>query len=345
LDSYDSDNYHKSEAVKVQEQIKAEVITDPQVMLRSGIELFSQVEFSLDICGDEKAPPMYFELKPLWLAFTQVKDRGVKIRFVTEITNNNLSYCYELMKVCQLKHLDGINFGGFGIADRREYRASTVSNSTMGGIPPNYIICSISTMVEQQQRLFDLLWQKAIPAKQRLKEIEEGLKREFLETIQDPHEIKNLIPKVISSANEEILLLFSTVNTFKRYYAEGFLDLLVDKIRDRKNSELKVRILINSEIERTQLKETVSNISSGLNNLEVLQSKSTKYDTKVTFILVDREVSLVIEIKDDTKERILDSVGFATYSNSQSSVLSYTSIFETLWIKAELSQRPHTNNT
>jgi two-component system, OmpR family, sensor histidine kinase VicK len=210
----------------------------------------------------------------------------------------------------------------------------------MGGIPPNYIICSISTMVEQQQRLFDLLWQKAIPAKQRLKEIEEGLKREFLETIQDPHEIKNLIPKVISSANEEILLLFSTVNTFKRYYAEGFLDLLVDKIRDRKNSELKVRILINSEIESTQLKETVSNISSGLNNLEVLQSKSTKYDTKVTFILVDREVSLVIEIKDDTKDRILDSVGFATYSNSQSSVLSYTSIFETLWIKAELSQRP-----
>jgi two-component system, OmpR family, sensor histidine kinase VicK len=106
LDSYDSDNYHKSEAVKVQEQIKAEVITDPQVMLRRGIELFSQVEFSLDICGDEKAPPMYFELKPLWIAFTQVKDRGVKIRFVTEITNNNLSYCYELMKVCQLKHLD-----------------------------------------------------------------------------------------------------------------------------------------------------------------------------------------------------------------------------------------------
>ena len=44
-----------------------------------------------------------------------------------------------------------------------------------------------------------MLWRKAIPAKQRIKEIEEGLKREFIETIQDPDEIRNLIPKIINS--------------------------------------------------------------------------------------------------------------------------------------------------
>ncbi|MGA7368064.1 MAG: hypothetical protein WBX01_02975 [Nitrososphaeraceae archaeon] len=110
---------------------------------------------------------------------------------------------------------------------------------------------------------------------------------------------------------------------------------LVDKCR--KNNELQVRVLINNETGSNWLKEIVSNISSGLNNLQVLQSKSTKLDTEITFILIDREVSLVIEIKDDSEEGVLDSVGFATYSNTESSVLSYTSISETLWIRAELS--------
>jgi hypothetical protein len=35
-----------------------------------------------------------------------------------------------------------------------------------------------------------MLWNKAIPAKLRIKEIEQGLKREFIETIQDPIEIR-----------------------------------------------------------------------------------------------------------------------------------------------------------
>jgi hypothetical protein len=37
-----------------------------------------------------------------------------------------------------------------------------------------------------------MLWQKAIPAKQRIKEIEEGLKREFVETLREPSEIQQL---------------------------------------------------------------------------------------------------------------------------------------------------------
>ena len=47
-----------------------------------------------------------------------------------------------------------------------------------------------------------------IPAKQRIKEIEENLKREFIETIQDTEETTTLISKVLSSATEEILLYF-----------------------------------------------------------------------------------------------------------------------------------------
>ena len=37
-----------------------------------------------------------------------------------------------------------------------------------------------------------MLWRKIIPAKQRINEIEEDLKREFIETIQDSEETLSL---------------------------------------------------------------------------------------------------------------------------------------------------------
>ena len=55
--------------------------------------------------------------------------------------------------------------------------------------------------------------------------------------------------------------------------------------------------------------------------------------TRLTTIVADRELSLVIEEKQDE-----DAVGFATYSNSESTVLSYASIFENLWIQSEIRQ-------
>jgi signal transduction histidine kinase len=48
---------------------------------------------------------------------------------------------------------------------------------------------------------------------------------------------------------------------------------------------------------------------------------------------------LAIELKDDTKQTFIEAIGLATYSNSQSTVLSYVSIFESLWTQTELYQK------
>ena len=91
-----------------------------------------------------------------------------------------------------------------------------------------------------------MLWRKAIPAKNRIKEIEEGLKREVIETIQDPIEIQNLVSKIISSATEEVDMVFSTANTFKRYEKEGIIELLTGRVNE---DGLKFRILLNQNYE------------------------------------------------------------------------------------------------
>ena len=53
---------------------------------------------------------------------------------------------------------------------------------------------------------------------------------------------------------------------------------------------------------------------------------------------MDRKTSLIIELMDDTKAAFEEAIGLATYSNSKSTVLSYVSIFETLWGQTEMYQ-------
>ena len=54
---------------------------------------------------------------------------------------------------------------------------------------------------------------------------------------------------------------------------------------------------------------------------------------------VDRKLSLAVELKDDTSETSHQAMGLATYSNSKPTVLSYVSIFESLWKQTELYER------
>jgi sugar-specific transcriptional regulator TrmB len=142
------------------------------------------------------------------------------------------------MKITEIRHLDNIK-GNFGLVDRKWYYAS--ANSHEGEGISQQIFATTKEFVDQQQLFYDTLWSKAIPARNRIKEIEEGQKREFIETLQDPEEIRNLISRVISSATEEIDIVLSTSNTFKRYEKEGVIELITRKAEDG----IKVRILLN----------------------------------------------------------------------------------------------------
>jgi two-component system, OmpR family, sensor histidine kinase VicK len=52
-------------------------------------------------------------------------------------------------------------------------------------------------------------------------------------------------------------------------------------------------------------------------------------------------MSLVIELKDDTQLNSKEAIGLATYSNSESTVLSYASIFATLWLSQSKIVEPN----
>ena len=308
---------------------KTAVIYGAENIVNKTLQDLSRCKSQVDNCIDSNAPSMFANPNhPVTMAFRELKKRGIRLRLIAEITKDNISDCKELMNVFELKHLDEVK-GNFGIADGSYYAASAKSIGSSPPpllIPPLLIESTLKPFVEQQQYFFDMLWRKAIPAKQRIKEIEEVLKREYIETLQDPEEIQNLSPKLITSVTEEVDIIFPTPNTFKGYEREGMIALLTRKADD----EIKVRILLkqNNDIQPTLEKLVNMHPHITIKNLD----KSVQ--TKVTTILADNELSLIIELKDDAKQINNEAIGLATYSNSESTVLSYVSIFETLWLSS-----------
>ena len=308
---------------------KTIVLTDPKDIMSSAATLFPDVKERIDCCADDNAPYSHFMLKPVRDGYIQLKNRGIKVRFITEITKENLYYSQELMKAVELRHLDGIK-GNFGISDGVEYRASPTSKQDE--TPSEYIISTMKPFVEQQQYVFETLWNKAIPAKQRIKEIEEGAKREFVETIRDPSEVQKLGFDLIKKAEEEILVLFSTANAFHRQEKAGALELLKEAATLR---GVTVRILVliynnNTANERIQQMKDAA--------IDIRTIKPT-FQNKLTTLVIDRSICLTVELKDDSRETSDEAIGLATYSNSEATVFSYASIFENLWIQTQLHKR------
>jgi two-component system, OmpR family, sensor histidine kinase VicK len=310
---------------------KTIVLTDPKDIMSSAATLFPDVKERIDCCADDNAPYSHFMLKPVRDGYIQLKNRGIKVRFITEITKENLYYSKELMKIVELRHLDGIK-GNFGISDGVEYRASPTSKQE--GAPSEYIISTMKSFVEQQQYFFDMLWSKAIPAKQRIKEIEEGAKREFVETIRDPSEIQKLGFDLIKKAEEEILVLFSTTNAFHRQEKAGALELLKEAATQR---GVTVRILVLIYNNNNTANERIQQMKDAV--IDIRTIKPT-FQNKLTTLVIDRSVCLTVELKDDSRETSDEAIGLATYSNSEATVFSYASIFENLWIQTQLHKRP-----
>jgi two-component system sensor histidine kinase VicK len=299
------------------------VIYNTDKIIRRAVETFYSLKIGCDVCADAEGPSMFvIPGHPVTDGFLDMKRRGIRLKFITEITKENISYCKDLMKVVELRHLDEVK-GNFGVGDKRISQASAKNRESSP--PPLLIESTLKAFVEQQQYFFDMLWKKAIPAKQRMKEIEEGTKREFIETIQDSSETLDLIRKIISSATEEIMIMFPTTRSFQVYEKGGILDLIKRQLENR----ITVRILLSEKDHPSQVEwQGISPSNLHIQYTDQLPS------SKLTMVIVDNELSSVIEEK-----KYEDPIGIATYSNSESTVLSYASIFENLWIQSEIKQQ------
>lgn len=114
---------------------------------------------------------------------------------------------------------------------------------------------------------------------------------------------------------------------------------LLNLLRDAADRGVKLRLLVDkSENQRIGMELADGSISDvvEIENLDIEQQD------KIISVIVDNELCLTVEVKANDvyeSDSIDEVLGLATYSNSESTVLSYTSIFETLWMQAGLRDR------
>ena len=70
-----------------------------------------------------------------------------------------------------------------------------------------------------------------------------------------------------------------------------------------------------------------------------VQFISKSLQKKIVTIVADQSISIAIEIKDDVKKTVEEASGPAIYSNSELTVSSCISIFDTLWIQSEFDKQ------
>jgi hypothetical protein len=340
---------------------KTEVIYGEENVVKRALKLLPTLTKTLDQCGDRHGPSILLLNEQIKQMYIDLHNRGVRIRDIVEITPENIHYCKELMKFQELKHLDGLK-GYFSIADGRLFNSHAFGQE--GKTLSHMIESTVRVFVEQQQYFFETLWSKAIPAKQRIREIEEGARREFVETIRDSSEIQKIGFDLIKNAEDEILLLFSAPSAFfLQEKARGRRERVLALLKEAAASPLrnvKVRILIPTTAEEDDNNNTDAMTTIANERLTPQQLKELGIDVRritqkhqenflrnnnnnsnnLTLLIADQSSYLTVELNnDDTKGETSeedDAIELATYSNSEVTVFAYISIFENLWMRADV---------
>jgi two-component system sensor histidine kinase VicK len=271
---------------------------------------------------DNVGPAIHVIYEPIWAGLVQLKEKGVKIRVVTDATPDNITYCKKLMEVCELRHLDGVRTN-FAIADGKVALLHGVSQET--NPLSQAIITSVKALVEAQMYLFDNLWKNAIPAQYKIKEIEEGVMPPFRETIMDSIEIQKLVFDLVTSAKQEILmLLFPIIQLLEAAVQNRVNDrILAFKDTERQLEKLIAlqKMMVKSEEAREQpnsreLMGIEKKAKIEFHIIDTFKQQERRVLPKVSILIVDSKVSLVEELKGSKNNHSNGALTLATYSNS-----------------------------
>jgi len=343
---------------QLQGKNKILVFQDFEEINKIGLDMGYATKSRLDLCLSKKAPAglLMPQANQVREGLIKRKKDGIKARLVVDVTSENIDKVKELSEYFhESRHLDDVK-GQFFVTDNA-YNATAEIDE---GVLPAYLVYSnIPVFVQQQQHIFDIIWKRAIPVKQRYKELDMNTKREFIETLYDPNEIIEYCGKIINTAYDEILLIFPSYKSIKLFKEAGFLDALKQQTK-KFNLRFKILININRNLDKhlafheNILSEMIDMRGSYIGgNEEEIEDKElslgtisniplsllpTKYiedlNTKTIAIMADRTQLLSVEINNDNVDNFVDSLGYAFFSNSDSTLYSHISIFERLWAEA-----------
>ena len=299
---------------------RTEVLHGEKNVVNTVLRFTSNAENTIDACVDYTRPSLVVEIERLRKAFLTAKSKGVKLRYVTEITDDNIGYCKELIKlVNELRHLDGIK-GNFYISET-EYIAPASLHEK--GKPASQIIYSnVKEIVEhQRQFVFDSFWAKSISAEQKIKELEEGIIHYETKVLENKEEIFHHMESIIEKASERSVV--SSIGGMQLVYNNFFEEYrrIVDGKRTEGETESESKgIRWITSIDKDSIELVKIFLNAGI------QIRHLKNLTHMNFAVDDRNFYATIDQMENGN--FMNSL---LTSNEPAYIRHYNSIFEELW--------------
>ena len=231
-----------------------EVIFDSNIMLTIASDSAKLVQIGYDMLWDTIMSEFIsnYYIEGTKFVEQQSKEKGIKLRLIVEITNNNKDFINSL-EYHEIRHLDGIR-SNIGIFDNRAYMVAIFHKES---IQPDQIFFSNSkSLVKQQRHLFDTLWDIAIPLSARNKELEYQQDSHYQKTLTNPEDIKREINDVIQQCRKELLIISSTKLLNHLHLSNDFLLQISDLLK----RGVYVRVLSN--VMDTDIKTKFSFVNS-----------------------------------------------------------------------------------
>jgi hypothetical protein len=144
---------------------RIDVLHDTKIIINTYLHIVHKANRRWDYFADVKSLSVVpFGFEPIRKAILEARGRGTRLRFITEITQENISYVKEFIEIAELRHLDGVK-GNFGVSDSQYIAISTTDTtaekSARTTTIPRAVYINVIEDIEQQQYVFEILWNKA----------------------------------------------------------------------------------------------------------------------------------------------------------------------------------------
>jgi two-component system, OmpR family, sensor histidine kinase VicK len=299
-----------------------EFIKDRETATHVVLQQIARAEKEILGIGSKDALNLIFKFEPYRDAVT-LAARNIELdaRYISDIKESNIQACKFLLGELHVKvrHLEGIrsNF----LVSEKEF-SSDLSQPHPDNPTTKLLYSNSKELLAQQKQLFETLWSIAVPADQKIREIEEGKVSEETRIVSHYSEIADITNFLAASTNSEILILLPLLERIELNGAE--FEIFKDKAA--KNG-LHVKILapfsrdwnVNSRIMRRYPMFEIRPIEP----------------IKIGLMISDRSRSMLVQYDDVESSVPEKAMVSGIYASQKATVASLVSIYETMWVQSE----------
>ncbi|MDQ3887851.1 MAG: hypothetical protein M3251_01110, partial [Thermoproteota archaeon] len=288
---------------------KTEVFHGEENAMKILLQTMSNVQKEALVCADANSAAFSMGVAPIKNGYSDFKRRGVRIRFITEITLQNVQYVKELMNYAEVRHMDSVK-GNMAVSET-EY----VATATLEGAKPitETIYSNAKPILEQQRYFFENLWIKAVHADQRIREIEEGIEPRITKIIDSPDDIISRARHVIETSDR--LSVCSDLDYLKMIetFALGSMKKVLEKSQNGEHKGVRW----SGKISKEDIALVKRFMALGM------EIKHLRY-VPLNFSVTNEEFNFTVSNKAGDTPNVL-------ISNESSYIKQFNSLFEELW--------------